>query len=239
MSSPITARTKGRFAAALIAVHQRLSHGKRVEILAQRIADVIQEHRPGAPGLRCLDVGCGDMRLAEQVAALAPGTDWTCIDIHPLPAELGNDARWRKYRTFDGINIPFPDGHFDIILFADVLHHVQTNAPALLADAGRAGKAVVVKDHFERSRWSRLMLRALDFAGNWGYGVSLPKRYFTRQGFEDMAAEAGLRPLRIDAGLELYAHLPLIRLLLRPEWQFIALLAQDPSASERTQRSAV
>ncbi len=227
MSSPLTGRKRGLIRSSIIDVHQRLSHGRRISNLARRIADLIRDLRSATTGLRCLDVGCGDMRLAEQVAALAPGSDWTCIDVHPLPPGYAEDPRWRKYRTFDGRRIPFSDGHFDIILFSDVLHHAQEDARALLAEAARTGGTVIVKDHFERSLWSRLVLWAMDVVGNWGYGVPLPRRYFTRRGFEELAAEAGLRPVRIEEGIDLYAHLPFLRLVLRPSWQFIAVLTPD------------
>jgi len=75
------------------------------------------------------------------------------------------------------------------------------------------------------------MLWAMDFVGNWGYGVSLPKRYFTRQGFEDIVGKAGLRTMRIETGIDLYAHIPAARTVLRPAWQFIAVL--ETGAGER------
>lgn len=224
MSSPITAKKKGRFDTALIGVHQRLSHGKRIEVLARRLADLITELHPGAAEVRCLDAGCGDMQLAERIAALAPITGWTCIDIHDLPEGKATDPRWQKYRRFDGTSIPFPDRSFDVVLFSDVLHHAGENTGTLLAEAGRTGLTVVVKDHFERSLWSRAMLWVMDFVGNWGYGVAMPRRYFTRARFEKAAEAAGLTVRRVDAGIDLYGHLPLLGSLLRPAWQFIAVL---------------
>lgn len=228
MSSPITAKKKDRVDEALIAVHQRLSHDRRIEILSRRIADIIRSLGPSGREVRCLDAGCGDMQIAERVAALAPHTAWSCIDIHELPDGLKGAEKWKKYRSFDGRTIPFPDKSFDIVLFCDVLHHVQTDAQALLSEAARTGRLVIIKDHFEYSFWSRGMLWAMDFVGNWGYGVGLPKRYFTRQGFEVIAGKAGLRTMRIETGIDLYAHIPVVRTVLRPAWQFIAVL--EPGA---------
>jgi SAM-dependent methyltransferase len=224
MSSPITAKKKGALDEALIAAHRKLSHSRRIELLAGRVADIVRAQEAGGQTVRCLDVGCGDMQLAERVAELAPASAWSCIDIHVLPGELRDEERWRKYRTFDGRNIPFPDKSFDVVLFCDVLHHVREGAQALLTEAARAGRAVVIKDHFEYSLFSRMMLWGMDFLGNWGYGVALPDRYFTQAGFAEMAANAGLRVKHLEAGIDLYAHLPVVRALLRPKWQFIAVL---------------
>ena len=226
MSSPIASRKKGPLDRTLISIHRKLSHSHRIEVLSRRIAELIQLYYPAAREIRCLDVGCGDMQIAERVAALAPNTSWSCIDIHELPQELKNAEQWKKYRTFDGTNIPFPNKSFDIVLFCDVLHHVRTNTQALLKEAAVAGRLVVIKDHFEYSIFSRIMLWAMDFLGNWGYGVSLPKRYFTRQSFEDLAGTAGLRPKQIEAGIDLYSHIPAMRTILRPKWQFLAVLEQ-------------
>lgn len=225
MSSPITAKKKGRVDEALIAVHRKLSHSRRIEILAQRIAALIRERAPSGEA-RCLDVGCGDMTLSERVAGLAPGTVWSCIDIHELPADRAGDERWKKYSRFDGTHIPFAHSSFDIVLFGDVLHHAGTNDRELLAEAGRVGQAVIVKDHFEYSVVSRMMLWLMDFLGNFGYGVALPKRYFTKERFRLLADQAGLAIERMDAGIDLYGHLPVVRTLLRPKWQFIAVLTK-------------
>jgi SAM-dependent methyltransferase len=226
MSSPIASEKKGPLGRALIAVHQRLSHGHRVQIVSRRIAGLIQAQFPGAREIRCLDVGCGDMQIAEHIAAAAPGTSWSCIDIHELPESLKTVERWQKYRKFDGSHVPFADDSFDVVLFCDVLHHSQTDACGLLGEAARAGCLVIIKDHFERSPWSRAMLWTMDFLGNWGYGVSLPRRYFTRRGFEELVSGAGLRVQKLEVGIDLYAQMPLIGAILRPEWQFIALLGR-------------
>ena len=86
---------------------------------------------------------------------------------------------------------------------------------------------VLVKDHFEYGPYSRAMLRLMDFVGNWGYGISVPERYFRRAEFVRLAGEQRLVITALDCGLELYDHLPLVGSLLRPRWQFIAVLSSD------------
>ena len=167
------------------------------------------------------------MQIAERVAALVPASIWSCIDIHALPDCLTNQERWKKYRKFDGTYIPFPDGSFDVVVFCDVLHHIQTNVIELLAEASRAGRLIIIKDHFEYSFWSRMILWAMDFVGNWGYGISLPKRYFTRYRFNAITKKAKLNPKLIHLGIDLYPHIPVAKFLLRQKWQFIALLEQN------------
>lgn len=223
MSSPIALEHKAAPKKALVGLHQSLSHGHRVDVLAQRIALHIESLVPQGRA-RCLDIGCGDMTLAETIQARAPHTDWRCIDVHALPAGFRNDARWKKYRRFDGRTIPHEDDEFDVALLCDVLHHAPEDAAALLKEAGRVARHVLVKDHFEYGAYSRTMLRLMDFVGNWGYGVSVPERYFTREGFVRLATEQHLTITALDSGLDLYEHLPGMGTLLRSDWQFIAVL---------------
>jgi hypothetical protein len=68
------------------------------------------------------------------------------------------------------------------------------------------------------------MLKIMDFVGNWGYGIRLPDRYFTRQSFAKACVSSGLTVKEIFTGINLYSHLPFLKWLLRPDWQFIALL---------------
>jgi len=223
MSSPIALENKDVSKKALVSLHRTLSHGHRVDVLAQRLALHIESLVPQGRA-RCLDIGCGDMSLAEAVQARASRTDWRCIDVHNLPVGLREDERWSKYRQFDGKRIPHADCEFDVALLCDVLHHAPEDAAELLAEAGRVAQHVLVKDHFEYGAYSRTMLRLMDFVGNWGYGVSVPERYFTREEFVRLAKEQHLVITALDSGLDLYDHLPGMGALLRPDWQFIAVL---------------
>jgi 2-polyprenyl-3-methyl-5-hydroxy-6-metoxy-1,4-benzoquinol methylase len=224
MSTPLSPLNKKLLHRSVVKAHQMLSHNARVRQLALLLEDIIDHHTAGLPAVRCLDVGCGDMTLAEQIQRLCPRTSWQCIDLYELPPELQMDPRWLKYRQFDGQRLPFGDNSFDIVLLCDVLHHSGTEAGHLLREAGRVGGIVLVKDHIEESPYSRLMLWLMDFVGNWGYGVKLPKKYFTVDSFARCSKEQGLRLLELNRGIDLYAHLPVLRTLLRPSWHFIALL---------------
>ncbi len=163
--------------------------------LAQRIALHIESLVPQGRA-RCLDIGCGDMTLAEAIQARKSHTDWRCIDVHDVPQapELRDDARWSKYLQFDGRTIPYGDAEFDVALLCDVLHHAPEDGARLLAEAGRVARHVLVKDHF------------------------------TREAFVRLATEQRLVITALDSGLELSERLPVVAPLLRPDWQFIAVL---------------
>ena len=207
MSSLIALETKNVPGKAIASSHRSLSHGHRVGVLAKHIALHIESLVPQGRA-RCLDIGCGDMQLAEAVRARAPRTDWRCIDMHRPPAGFREDGRWSKYRQFDGRRIPHADGEFDVALLCDVLNHAPEDAAELLAEAARVASHVLVKDHFE-----------------YGHdGGSVPERYFTCEGFVRLANQQRLVITAIDSGLDLHDQAPGIGTLLRPDWQFIAVL---------------
>jgi len=222
MSSPLAKQDKSAFDKALVSAHQSLSHSRRIAILGQLLTDVVKglpEHQA------CADIGCGDLTLSNRIADSLPGSDWTGLDIHPPPDAPLRGKSWEHYRQFDGVNLPFADQALDVGLFCDVLHHVPPEIRCdLLTDALRSCRHVVVKDHFEYGTYSRTMLRLMDFVGNYGYGISVPDSYFSREGFSKFVADAGGQVVKIVVGVDLYGHLPVVRTMLRPSWHFVATL---------------
>lgn len=225
MSSPIAKAQKSTADRALIAAHKKLSHNHRISILANQFARRIKQLGKSGTPIELLDIGCGDMTLADEVGSRMTSCHIQCADIHPcLPEVLERDPRWHRYTVFDGRNLPYKDGQFDVAILSDVLHHVPPDMRLdLLRDARRVAKRVIIKDHFEYGWPSRQMLRAMDFVGNFGYGVSVPERYFDRSSFESLCKQADMKIESMDVGLQLYAHLPIVRNLLSPNWHFFAV----------------
>lgn len=63
-------------------------------------------------------------------------------------------------RPFDGAELPFADGAFDVCLFADVLHHTD-DVIILLREARRMTRRfVLIKDHLSENRFD---FRTLQF----------------------------------------------------------------------------
>jgi len=210
MSSPIVKIRKTFLNSALVRTHQILSHHTRSYILSCIISEQIKSLFPKELLIKCLDVGCGDMKIAEMIRSKSPNTAWSCIDVHDLPDSLINEEQWNKYSKFDGVNLPFDDQSFDVILFCDVLHHDEKNIIKLIKEAARVGHFIIIKDHFEYGCYSRQMLRLMDFLGNWGYGVSVPSRYFNEIQFESLCSEAGCNEIRRIKNISLYEHIPIL-----------------------------
>lgn len=193
--------------------------------LKQEIDQVWAQFYGSQNMIRILDVGCGDMGIAEILMQQLPGVEMTCIDTYAPSEQDTGSLKWQKYRQFDGNRLPFPNGYFDIAICVDVLHHAGLpGAEMLLRDMIRTSHFVVVKDHFEASLVSRTLLQLADFYGNWGYGVNIPRRYFRKETWNSAVTKSGLRELRrID---RVQVHGKFLSLILPARLHFVSVLTQ-------------
>lgn len=224
MSSEISKPEKTIIEKIWIKLHRYLSHNNRIKTLSSYLISFLPENEK----LDCLDVGCGDMKIAETIMKERPLTDWICLDIYELPENLKGDEKYSKYRSFDGLNMPFNSQKFDYVLLCDVLHH-SLDQKFLLSECARVGEKIIIKDHFQYGFFSNLILKWMDIFGNRAYGVHIPGHYFTQSSFDKLCNESGLRILKLNIGIKLYDHLPIIRSILSPKWQFIAILEESSS----------
>jgi rhodanese-related sulfurtransferase len=205
---------------AIVGLPQALSHEHRVGVLADRVAMHIESLVPRGRA-RCLDVGSGDMTIADAVSTRAPRTDWQCVDVQGATAQRRSDRRGSEH--LENVNLPYGDRDFDIAVLCDVLHRSRENAAKLLAEAGRVAQRVLVKDRFEYGPCSRAMLRLMDVVDQ-ARADNVARAYFTREEFTRLAAGERFVITALDCDLSLYEHLPVPRSLLRPDCHFIAVL---------------
>jgi SAM-dependent methyltransferase len=217
MSSPLAKRDKRIIDEALIALHRRISHLNRVNKLSSLFIEILKTINREKKILRILDVGCGDMMISKTMSENYDEIKIICIDIYP------NRECWDNYFEFDGKNIPFADKSFDVVLFSDVLHHDYYNIKTLLIEAKRVANFIIVKDHFEYGLLSRITLQLADFIGNYGYGVSIPSIYLSKDSYAGLLEGCKIREIEQRCPIQLYNNL-IVKLLFRSKYQFISLL---------------
>ena len=173
-------------------VHGKAVFDRRIEVLTRTLADFIPANA------RVLDIGCGSGTLARRIMALRPDVAIEGIDVLVRP---GTEI---PVTRFDGDTIPWEDGHFDIALFVDVLHH--TEAPArLLAEAKRVSRGgIVIKDHFREGVFADATLRFMDWVGNAQLGVVLPYNYLSDPEWRGIWSRLGLKVERLTDKVGLY-----------------------------------
>jgi ubiquinone/menaquinone biosynthesis C-methylase UbiE len=79
------------------------------------------------PGLRCLDVGCGNGAFTELLMQRCAPAEAHGVD--PAPAQLAfartrAGTRGAQFHEGDAMALPFPDGKFDVALMALVIFFV-------------------------------------------------------------------------------------------------------------------
>ena len=219
MSSPLAKDKKSFFDKLLIKFHRNASHSNRIEILSALFTKEIQALEiEKKDSIRLLDIGCGDMTITNILAKKGTNIECTGVDIYP------NAKNWENYTEFDGKTLPFADKSYNVVLFSDVLHHDAENMNRLLQEAKRVADFIIIKDHFEYGFFSRTLLQLADIVGNYGYGVSIPKCYFSKERFKAILAKEDLQEIKSICPIYLYNHLPLVKYVFKGKYQFVSVI---------------
>tara|TARA_B100001013_G_C24595943_1_gene436750 strand:+ start:378 stop:1076 length:699 start_codon:yes stop_codon:yes gene_type:complete len=89
---------------------------------------------------------------------------------------------------------------FDFCLVVDVLHHIGlVNSRKIIyvtKKLKKISKFIIIKDHFQYGFFSNLMLLLMDFIGNYGDGVKIPRIYFSIKSFEKFLSKLNLEEIK-------------------------------------------
>jgi 2-polyprenyl-3-methyl-5-hydroxy-6-metoxy-1,4-benzoquinol methylase len=146
---------------------------------------------------RVLDVGCGAGGFGRSLLAARPAVELWGVEPDPVGAEAARQSGYRHVAdgTFEDAAADLPSGHFDAVLFFDVLEHTAAPAAALqaahrlLAPQGELVASIPNVRHF--SVWWPLVVR-----GRWDYtdyGIldRTHLRFFTRTSMRELFAATG------------------------------------------------
>ena len=89
---------------------------------------------------------------------------------------------------------------YNATLIIDVLHHIDLEDLNEVISAIKKimphTKYIIIKDHFEYSLISNLLLRIMDFVGNYHNDVFIPKKYFTKKSYKNLIEELNLKEIK-------------------------------------------
>jgi SAM-dependent methyltransferase len=142
---------------------------------------------------RVLDVGCGTGVLTRELARRTRG-EVIGLDLDPdMLAYARQQGSSVRYEQGDALQLPYPDGHYDVVHCHYVLLWVADAARAVqeMARVTRAGGAVLIcaePDYGGRIDWPDLPIRRWQIDG------------LRRQGADPLVGRR-LRELLVDAGL--------------------------------------
>ncbi len=81
----------------------------------------------GGKGRRALDIGCGDGKFTWLMAQHFPeltGVDVNEKKVAAAREEAASKGLAVKFQAASGEALPFPDAHFDCVVFSNSLHHI-------------------------------------------------------------------------------------------------------------------
>lgn len=150
---------------------------------------------------RMLDFGAGDGYFASNLSQL-PGVE----EVVPVDV-LERKRSIVKPVIYDGLRLPFDDASFDLVYAVDVVHHCLDPIAALDDMMRCTGRYLLLKDHNHQTALGRVVLAAMDEAGNRRFGIHSPYLYQSRWGWLTHIEQSGFRrvslssPLRCQTGL--------------------------------------
>lgn len=147
-----------------------------------------------SPGERVLDIGAGGGWVGEGLAK-EKGAKVTLVDV----ADLNKTNL--SLTVYDGRNLPFPDGSFDVSLLLFVLHHCEDPLRVLQEAVRAADKRVVIYEDTYASSLGRAFTCFNDFISNAVFFISdphkmnMPYNYKKVEEWEKIFADLSLRIL--------------------------------------------
>jgi ubiquinone biosynthesis O-methyltransferase len=193
-----------------------------------------------ARGRRVLDVGCGDGGLAIEFSkrgAAVAAIDASTSMIEAAKQRAESQRVDVDFRIATAQRLPFPPGHFDLVVAVTILCFVDNAAPvfAEMTRVLRPGGRLVIGELGKWSSWSAAR-RVRGWLGSplWRKG-----RFRTARELRKLAADAGLEAVRVR-GAVYYPRCGLAAQLLGPSDQsfsrvttfgaaFLALAATKPA----------
>lgn len=146
--------------------------GESLDHFVQLKVDLIRATAGSAPVRTIVDVGCGVGLLTERLARVLSGTRIVGIDPSPRSLEQAA-ARCRgldnvSWRAFDGTHLPDGFEAADIVVVANVLHHIAPgDRPAFLRRVLRPAAApagrIMIFEHNPYNPVTRLVVRSCPY----------------------------------------------------------------------------
>lgn len=188
-------------------------YASRIRELVPRIISHLCE------GNRVLDVGCGYGALGKALLD-SPGLP-KGIMIDGLEKIKRNKQLINIYE-YNGVNIPFPDNTYDVVILADVLHH-EPDLDRLISECIRVScKLLIIKDHKLCGPLSQFRLQFIDWAANIPYGIPCLYQYYTTDQWICLRGRHGLNLIDETNSMNLYP--PIINWIFGRKLQYMCVL---------------
>jgi ubiquinone/menaquinone biosynthesis C-methylase UbiE len=158
-------------------------HEYRAQWSFDRLAQMVQK------GSRILNLGAGDCRLDRILAR-----DLQC-DVVSLDVDDYNETNL-PLLLYNGLQIPFPDDSFDVVLLLFALHHAEQPTEVLREAHRVCRKQVIVFEDKIVSPYDKMIFRGFHHFLTWSQGFSFPQREWTPEQWSLLAKDVGFVEVR-------------------------------------------
>ena len=198
---------------------RKIFGGDRIKRLTQtiiKLSKIISLKKKNK--ITILDFGCGSMEISKKLSNLSFVKKITAIDIYNSKF-TSKKMEYVEYNEFLKNN----KKKFDLVIAIDVLHHIGIDkSHKTLNKLKKISKNIIIKDHFEHGFFSRQLLRFVDFYANYGYGITIPKKYFNYISWKKTLNKAKLKEVKIIYPFQ--QHNGLFNFILNKKHHFISHL---------------
>ncbi len=170
----------------------------REKQLSRYISDEIKDLHKDRESIKILDFGSGMnpvviQRIYENIKIKYKDIKFD-IDCYDFYSEKQIQDLKNRFDTFNFYNLADFDNtkkNYDFALILDVLHHVgidhnRKKVSEIMLNVSNVANYVIIKDHFYKTMFSKYILIAMDFVGNYYNNVSIPSTYFTKQIYDNI-----------------------------------------------------
>ena len=192
--------------------------GDRLNRISKVIDQILtQTYLKKKKRLKILDFGCGSMEISKKIKDKNYIKEIVGSDIFKHEFKSNKMSYISNYELFK------KNKKFDIIFVIDVLHHIGVeDAFKTIKRLSKLSNNIIVKDHFEHGFLSRQLLRFVDFYANYGYGVNVPEKYFSKTSWKKTIIKSNCKEVLHYKNFQ--QHDGLFNLILNKKHHFVSLL---------------
>jgi hypothetical protein len=147
--------------------------------------------------IKIIDYGSGfqpyvSYKLYEKLKKQSIYSQFLCLDIYNnQELKKLNKSNFFIFRNI--FDLKAINKKYDFAIISDVLHHLEGGGvnnivliKKILFQLKKKCSYIIVKDHFERNFFDRIILIFMDFIGNYFNKVLIPQKYFNKNKFKNL-----------------------------------------------------
>jgi ubiquinone/menaquinone biosynthesis C-methylase UbiE len=183
--------------------------GKRDDIVAKEILSLIRKNKNKK--IHLLDIGSGPHAIvAKKILSLSKKNEILSIDCYDFYSEeiikKFNNTN-KKIKLFKNSDLIKNNKKYDYCMFIDVLHHIGITTKLIntvFRTAKKKAKFVIIKDHFQKNFFDKILLTIMDYVGNLKDNTKVIYEYYTEKIFNNFLHKHSLSILYLKKDISYY-----------------------------------